>query len=137
MDRPQQAFKAVELGQCGIELRPATSDPVDEYLLARPSPLIADRNALVTSGRCRRQEPETPASRLSRDWQECTARSDDAVQVIEDRSTLNEDLASCEHECRHAADRAKLTKLAELGKKATAAAARRTLRERAARPRRV
>src|SRR5580704_15521696 len=68
MDRPRQAFKAVERGQYGIELGPATSDPVDEYPLARPSPLITDRNSLVTSGRCRGQDPETPAARLSRDW---------------------------------------------------------------------
>jgi hypothetical protein len=68
-------------GQCGIELHPATSDPVEEYPLARPSPLITDRNSLVTSGCCRGQDPETPAARLSRDRQECTARSDDVVQL--------------------------------------------------------
>src|ERR1700730_1481810 len=117
MDRPRRPFKAVELGQYGIELGPATSDPVDEYPLARPSPLITDRNSLVTSGRCRGQDPETPAARLSRDWQECTARSDDVIQVIEDRCTLDEDLAAHEDQCRHAPDRAKLTKLRGLGKR--------------------
>src|SRR4029077_20549935 len=77
MDRPRQAFKAFEFGQCGIELRPATNDPVDQYPLARPSPLIADRNSLVTSSRRRGQDPQAPAARLSRDWQQCMTRSDD------------------------------------------------------------
>src|SRR6202011_6142603 len=39
------------------------------------------------------------------------------ILVIEDRCTLDEDLAVREDECRHAADRAKLTKLRGLGKR--------------------
>jgi len=55
---------------------------------------VAERIAQYAPGRG--QDPETPAARLSRDWQESTARSDDVIQVIEDRCTLDEDLAAHE-----------------------------------------